>query len=215
MPKAKIALGLSHTISKSHSVWLKTEVRLSLMCPRRCSTAKFIHWLNPTSWWQRPSMLSIELWRTHGRNVWLMAIQILVLEDLGKKEEKDLSLHRLCHIQMIQHCMGKLFILSNTCAIGPCVRLMGIVVSPDLISNWKLKTHRWKLWTQHNWGTSLNSSDRSSTFCRIKVPHKPLSLPTGSTDLITVSNGSWFCQLHVLGGYLSLLRWWQQQLFRN
>lgn len=52
-----------------------------------------------------------------------------------KKEEKGLSLHRLCHIQKIQHCMGKLFILSNICAIRPCVRLMGIAVSPDLFQN--------------------------------------------------------------------------------
>lgn len=55
----------------------------------------------------------------------------------------------------------------------------------------------------------LNSSERNSTLCRIKVPQKPPFLHAGSSDWIGVGNEIWFCQLFVLKEYLSLLCWWQ------
>lgn len=128
-----------------------------------------------------------------------------------KREDKGLSLHSLSHTQMAQHCVEKLLILSNIFAMGWSDLVTGLWVSSFSKPDFQMKVRNSQIKTVNTvqlGNKRLNSSDRNSTICRIEVPQKRSFLPTGSSDLISVANEIWFCQLVVLKEYLSLLCWW-------
>jgi len=112
-----------------------------------------------------------------------MRIWILVLEDLGRERTK--AFHYTASLVYRQRN-----IVWENCGFCRIFVQLGNKISffrPDFQT--KMKRSQMKTANAGQLGNKcLNSSNRNSRLCRIKVPQKPPFPPAGSGDLISAAN---------------------------